>query len=157
MADLDVRIVTLPPMRVLSFYAFCAEPEEAALKRLQEWATPRGLLDDPASYRIFGFDDPAPTPGSPNRGYEFWLTVGPAVQGDAAVPVKQFAGGRYAVTRCPVTNPWQDIPSTWKKLVEWCEGSAYRMGRHQWLEEHIELPPAPPLVFTLDLHLPILE
>jgi DNA gyrase inhibitor GyrI len=157
MADLDVRIVTLPPTRVLSFHAFGTEPETQAMAKLQAWGKEHGLLADPSTYRVFGFDNPESSPGSPNRGYEFWLTAGTDVQGDADVPVKEFRGGLYVVTRCPVKDPYQDIPATWKKLVEWCESSPYRMGRHQWLEEHIEVPNEYPLAFTLDLYLPVVK
>lgn len=156
MSDLNVRIVTLPPLRVLSFSAYGTEPEDEAMANLQAWGKAHGLLDDPSTYRIFGFDNAPASPGSPNRGYEFWLTVGPDVRGDAGATIKQFSGGLYAVADCPVVDPYKDIPARWKQLVEWCESSPYRMGRHQWLEEHIEIPVQYPQRFHLDLHLPII-
>jgi hypothetical protein len=68
-------------------------------------------------------------------------------------------GGLYAVTRCEVNKPWEDIPGTWQKLVKWMEGSKYHHGSHQWLEEH--LGPLDAMggdqPFMLDLHLPIRE
>jgi DNA gyrase inhibitor GyrI len=156
MADLDVRIVTLSPLRVASFHGFGTGPEEIALAKLQGWAEPRGFLDAPQEHRIFGFNNPDPSPGSANYGYEFWIVVGPDVQSDDEATVKEFGGGLYAVTRCDVKNPWQDIPGTWTKLVAWCENSPYRMAHHQWLEEHIVLSTTrPALEFVLDLHLPI--
>jgi DNA gyrase inhibitor GyrI len=156
MADLDVRIVTLPPLRVATFLGYGTNPEELAMTKLQTWAKQRGFLDNRTEHRIFGFDSPVATPGTPNRGYEFWIVVGDDVQSDGEATVKEFGGGLYAVTRCDVRNPWKDIPPTWQKLVAWCENSPYRMANHQWLEETFE-PPAgsPDIQFVLDLHLPI--
>jgi predicted transcriptional regulator YdeE len=65
----------------------------------------------------------------------------------------------YAVTRCEVENPGEDIPRTWQKLVKWMEGSRYHHARHQWLEEHIGPLEAQDnnQPFTLDLYLPVSE
>lgn len=156
MADLDVRIVTLPPLRVASFHGFGAGPEEMAMAKLEAWATARGFLGDKAEHRIFGFNNPEPSPGSTNYGYEIWITVGQDVTSNGAATLKEFGGGLYAVTRCEVKDPGQDIPSTWKKLVAWCENSPYRMANHQWLEEHVVMSLThPPQQFVLDLYLPI--
>ena len=155
MSDLDVRIVTLPPLRVAAFHAFGAGPEMQAWAKLETWAQAKGYMDKPGEHRIFGFNNPDPTPGSPNYGYEFWMMVGPEVQAEEGCTIKEFAGGLYAVTICPVKDAWQDIPATWKKLVAWCESSKYRMVRHQWLEEHLSAPGQPGVEFVLDLHLPI--
>ena len=157
MRDLDVRIITLPPMHVAAFHAFGPGPEMDAWAKLEAWAKPRGYMDKAAARRIFGFNNPDPTPGSPNYGYEFWITVGPEVKEEEGVKIKQFAGGLYAVTICPVRDAWQDIPAAWKKLVAWAESSKYRMARHQWLEEHLTAPGDPSVQFVLDLHMPIAE
>jgi DNA gyrase inhibitor GyrI len=154
MSDLEVRIITLPPMRVASFHGFGEGPETIAWQEMEAWGTAKGFMADRGQHRIFGFNNPDPSPGSPNYGYEFWMVVGPEVQGDARAVIKEFAGGLYAVTRCPVKAPYEDIPGTWAKLVKWCEGSEYRMARHQWLEEHIE-GAGVGLQFVLDLYLPI--
>jgi AraC family transcriptional regulator len=157
MDDLEVRFEQLPPMRVASFHGFGPGPEHLAGDKMRAWAGPRGYPQDPAHHRVFGFNNPDPSPGSPNYGYEFWITVGPEVTADSEAKIMQFAGGLYAVTTCPVRDPWQDIPATWKRLVAWCEGSAYRMAHHQWLEEHLNVPGNPEVQFTLDLYVPIAE
>ncbi|HSN76415.1 MAG TPA: GyrI-like domain-containing protein, partial [Anaerolineae bacterium] len=100
MNTLDVKIVTLDPMRVASVLGFGPSPEVAAWEKLAAWAGPLGLLAGPDRPRIFGFNNPSPTPASPNYGYEFWIEVGPEVQPDGDVQIKQFGGGLYAVTRC---------------------------------------------------------
>jgi len=157
MSDMEVRIVKLPPMRVACVNGFGQGPEGMAFDKMKAWATAQDLLGKP--YRLFGYNNPDPSPGSPNYGYDVWITVDKSVQGDTEARIIDFPGGLYAVTRLEVKNPEGDIPGTWQKLVKWMEGSKYRHGRHQWLEEHIG-----PLEemggeqsFTLDLHLPIEE
>ena len=158
MSDLEVRIVKLDPMRVASFHGFGASPESQAGNKLLAWAKPKGLLDDPAQHRVFGFNNPDPSPGSPHYGYEFWMAVGPDVQPEAEMKIKEFAGGLYAVTRCEVKDdPYNVIPVTWQRLVAWCEDSKYRMAHHQWLEEHLDLAHVWPGAFVLGLYLPIAE
>lgn len=157
MSELEVRVVHLEPMRVASVHAFSASPEYDALEKLMAWAKPKGLLDDPERHRVFGFNNPDPSPGSPNYGYEFWIVVGPDVEPEGEVTVKEFPGGLYAVTRCEVQegeDPGQVIPETWRRLVAWCEDSKYRVAHHQWLEEHTLQHPG---VLLLDLHCPITE
>ena len=70
------------------------------------------------------------------------------------IKIKEFSGGRYAVTRCEGV---QNIHATWQQLVVWREASRYRMGQHQWLEELITLPDGPWDKAQFDLYLPIVE
>ena len=154
MSELEVRIVELEPMRVASVHAYSASPEHDAWNKLIAWAKPQGLLDDPETHRIFGFDNPSPSPGSPNYGYEFWIAVGPEVEPEGEVKIKDFSGGLYAVARCKGV---ENIGPTWKRLVVWGEESKYRHARHQWLEEHIGSADAPQDEegLVLDLYMPI--
>jgi len=156
MSELEVRIVELEPMRVASVHAYSASPEHDAWNKLIAWAKPQGLLDDPETHRIFGFDNPSPSPGSPNYGYEFWIAVGPDVEAEGEATIKEFSGGLYAVTRCQGV---EEIGKTWKKLVAWLQDSKYKKAHHQWLEEHIgPAEPAPgPEELLLDLYAPIAE
>jgi DNA gyrase inhibitor GyrI len=157
MGELEVRIVRLEPMRVASVHGFGESPEEEAWRKLEAWAKSKGLLEDPKRHRIFGFNNPDPSPGSPNYGYEFWIVVGPGVESEGGVKVKDFPGGLYAVTRCEVIgDPYEIIPETWKRLATWLEDSKYTYAHHQWLEEHIRLH-APGQDFVLDLYAPIAE
>jgi DNA gyrase inhibitor GyrI len=154
--QLDVRIISLPALRVASFHAFSSSPEQDAWKKMESWAKPKGLLEKQGQKRIFGFNNPDPSPGSPNYGYEFWITVSPEVLPEAGVQIKEFSGGLYAVTRCEVGDPGDDIYATWQKLVAWLENSSYKHGMHQWLEEHLFVE-IPGKVFVLDLFLPIVQ
>ena len=158
MSELNVQIVKLEPMRVASAYGFGSSPEMVAWQNLVAWAKPKGFLDDPENHRIFGFNNPDPSPGSPNYGYEFWMEVGPDVAPggvpEGEIRVQDFAGGLYAVTGCVGV---ETITATWKALVEWVAGSRYGNGRHQWLEQHLSPDGTPPDALKLDLFLPITE
>lgn len=155
MSDLDVRIVELPPMRVASFFGFGPEPEEMAWQKLREWAGPKGLLRDLEAHPVFGFNNPSPSPGSPNYGYETWIRVEADTQAEEGVTFVDVPGGTYAVTRCPVPKgDLEAIGRTWRKLAAWREDGPYRPGRHQWLEGSVQSD-APELEFVLDLYLPI--
>lgn len=157
MNELDVRIVRLDPMRVASFHGFGTSPEREAARKLIAWAKPMGLLDGPDKHRIFGFDNPSPSPGSPNYGYEFWITIEPCVKTEGVTQIKELPRGLYAVCRCEVDgSPGDIIPATWKHLLAWREASRYDCGSPHCLEEHIS--PWPFSVsdsFVLDLYLPI--
>ena len=156
MSDLKVSVVKLPPQRVASVLAFGPEPEHAAWNKLVAWAEPKGFLNTPEQHPIFGFNNPSPSAGSPNYGYEFWLNVGPEVEPEGEVKIKEVPGGLYAVTRCETQGQPQDvIPATWKALVLWRERSRYKQGTHQWLEKHISGGGEEELV--LDLYLPVAE
>jgi DNA gyrase inhibitor GyrI len=153
---LEVRFVRLPPYRVASAHAYSAQPEYQAWEMLKAWAGSKGLLDPARGARIFGFDNPSPSTGSPNYGYEFWLTVEESVQPEDPIQIKHFPGGFFAVTQ--VTGV-ENIFKTWKALVTWCENSPHQMVDNQCLEEHIGPLniPVKEEELTLDLYLPIAE
>lgn len=156
MSELKVQIKELNSMRVASVYGFGPEPETIAWEKLIAYAGPKGYLDEPRKHRIFGFNNPDPSAGSPNYGYEFWIEVGPQDEPEAEVRILNFRGGHYAVARCEVrAGNYDVIGSTWKKLVTWLEDSPYKLGFHQWLEEMISEEGLPEGDFTLDLYLPI--
>ena len=158
MSEFEVRIATLDAFKVASFLGFGKSPEDLAYAQLFPWARSKGLLDDLTKHRMFGFNNPDPSPGSPNYGYEVWIVIDPDdVSKDDDIEVKTYAGGLYAVTRCVVPKGnIEVISTTWKKLVAWRENSQYRCGSHQWLEESLPLD-LPDTEFVLDLYLPIAE
>jgi DNA gyrase inhibitor GyrI len=159
MENLEVQIKTLPPMRVATLYAYSLSPEIDARQRLVTWAKSHGYWQQAPAVRIFGFDNPPPSEGSPNRGYEFWITVGPDAQPDDQIKIQEFPGGLYAVLRCDVTTaePFDVIPTTWQQLVKWMESSHYKPGNHQCLEEELTRNEENGKNFILDLYLPITE
>ena len=152
MKELDVRIVRLEPTRVASFYGFGQSPEFEALEKLITWAKPKGMLEDRQRHRIFGFNNPGPSHGSPNYGYEFWITVGPEVKPEVDFRIQEFLGGLYAVTRCQGVD---EITETWHQLAKWLVDSSHKPANQQCLEEH--LSPLDIHPYTFDLYAPIIE
>ena len=153
----EIRIVSLPPLRVACVNGFGDSPEGQAFDKMRNWAREHDLLGKP--YRTFGYNNPDPTPGSPNYGYDVWISVDASIQGDDVATILDFPGGLYAVLRVEIKDDFDQIGAGWKRLVTWREGSRYHHGTHQWLEEHIgpleAMGGGQP--FTLDLHLPIRE
>lgn len=152
MSGLDVRIVRLPKMRVASGYGFSDSPEEMAWDKLLRWARENGLLQK-GDVRFFGFNNPNPSPGSPNYGYEQWMMIEPGTEVVGEIKEVNFDGGLYAVTRCKLPQ----IGETWQALLEWCENSQYLHAHHQWLEESITPVGTPFDDVVMDIFLPIAE
>ncbi len=152
MSEFEVRIVTLEAMRVASAYGFGEQPELQAWNTLLTWVKDQGInLEE---QRFFGFNNPNPTPSSPNYGYEQWITFGPEVKSAEGIEIKEFPGGLYAVARC---EGLQHIGDVWKQLVVWREDSKYQEAHHQWLEECFT-PEAERLEdYVFDLYAPIAE
>lgn len=152
MSDLPVRIVNLEAMTVASSYGFGEQPEMQAWENLLNWAREKGFnLQD---HRFFGFNNPSPSPGSPNYGYEQWMTVHPGEKPSNGIEIKEFSGGLYAVTRC---EGLQNITKIWKQLVIWREESGYAYAHHQWLEECFTPEASSLEEFVFDLYTPITE
>lgn len=148
----DVRIVRLESMRVAASLGFGPEPEGLAWEGLTHWAEAAGLAL--TEHRLFGFNNPSPTPGSPNYGYEQWLVLKGETVALGRLEVKDIPAGLYAVMRCKGTPN----PKIWQSLVRWREASPYRAAHHQWLEELL----TPDLLgqwdkVEFDLYLPIAE
>ena len=156
MTRTDVRIVDLPPMRVASALGYGKEPEDQAFSLLLPFAKSIGLEPGDPDYRTFGFNNPNPSPGSPNYGYEVWLPVGPDVEAVDPITIKDVPSAKYAVTRFTGLS---NIGSVWRQLVAWFEDSPYTRPPN-WctcLEEVINPEETEPEKWTFDLYLPIAE
>ena len=161
MEELEVRIVELEPMRVASVRAISETPERDAWEKMRAWAEPKGLLEDIEKHPVFGFNNPDPSPDRKEYGYEFWMRVGPDIESEGDIKIKEFEGGLYAVTTC---NLKQELESeffrkegyleSWKKLVDWVKSSEYQLGQHQCLERAHD-PDASAEEMVLDLYCPI--
>jgi len=152
----DVRIVDLPPMRVASALGYGTEPENQAATMIVEFARSIGLEPGDPGYRTFGFNNPNPSPGSPNYGYEIWLVVGPDVEAKPPIEIKEIPGSRYAVTRFTGLS---NIGRFWRELVAWFEDSPYTRPPN-WctcLEEVTNPAETDPEEWTFDLYLPIAD
>lgn len=151
MSENKVRIITLEPMRVASAHGFGTEPEGIAWDKTLAFVEEKGLKDVEDT-RYFGFNNPNPSTGSPNYGYEQWVTIAPDVEATTDVEIKDFPGGLYAVVRCEGV---ENIGKAWQQLTGWAENSSYKRSHHQWLEEVLTPPPTPESEFVLDLYMPI--
>jgi DNA gyrase inhibitor GyrI len=152
MDEIDVRIVRLPRLRVASAHGFGPSPEEVAWDKLMTWAREKRLLDR-KDVRFFGFNNPNPSPGSPNYGYEQWMTIEADIEASGDIKIKDFEGGLYAVTRCKLPS----IGENWQALARWCDTSPYEHAHHQWLEEGLSPYPTPFEDVVMDIYLPIAE
>lgn len=156
MALKDVRIVDLPDMRVASALGFGTEPEDQAFSILIAFAKRIGLEPGSPGYRTFGFDNPSPSPGSPNYGYEVWLPVGPDVEAEEPITIKEIPGSKYAVTRFTGLS---NIGRVWGELVAWFEDSSYTCPPNwgKCLEEVINPTETDPEKWIFDLYLQIAD
>jgi len=107
-------------MRVASALGFGKEPEHQASTMITEFAKKAGIELDFNKIRMYGFDNPSPSAGSPHYGYEFWLPVDDSVEAIDPIQIKQFTGGMFATTRftglsCLEKNdtPFEQDPEKW--------------------------------------------
>jgi len=140
----------LEPMRVAAALGFGSEPEIEAWDKLMTWARATNHLD--GTQRYFGFNNPAPMPGTPNYGYEQWMAVGADAQPLADVDIKEFEGGLYGVLRC---EGLVTIEEDWARLADWLEHSDYRADPRPCLEELLSSPVLPHSEWVFDLHVAI--
>lgn len=154
MTQRKVDIVELPAMRVASALGFGKEPEMQASTMIHEFAKKAGIELDFNKIRMYGFDNPSPSPGSPNYGYEFWLPVDESVEAIAPIQIKQFTGGTFASTRFTGLS---NIGRVWKELVAWVEDSSYAFGPNycHGLEKNDTPFEQDPEKWTFDLYLPV--
>ncbi|MFX1561336.1 MAG: effector binding domain-containing protein [Promethearchaeota archaeon] len=159
--ELQVEIVQLEPMTVASVQAISKTPEDDAWKKMVAFAEPRGLLKDLKKNPIFGFNNPNPSAGKEEYGYEFWIRINPKTELEEGVVKKKFDGGLYAVTRCNLTKEAASsylqehgMLESWAKLDEWFKSSEYKKANHQWLEKSVN-PNKPDEDLLLDLYFPI--
>ncbi len=155
MEKINVHIVTLPPMRVACVNGFGPSPELAAQEKMRTWAASRKLLETP--FRLFGYNNPAPSAGSPNYGYDVWISVDQALEPDDQVRIIDFPGGMYAVTRVEAAPNGDGIFEAWQALARWVEQSQYtaEYDRRECLEESVYPFQSIEKGFTLDLFEPI--
>jgi len=154
MSKIEVRIVNLPPMRVASALGYGEHPEDQAATMITKFARKLGLEPGDAGYRTFGFNNPNPSKGSPNYGYEIWLVVGPDVEAEDPIEIKDVPGAKYAVTRFTGLS---HIGEVWRGLVAWFEDSPYTRPPN-WstcLEEIVNPAETDPEAWVFDLYLPI--
>lgn len=156
MALKEVWVVDLPPMRVASAHGFGRNPEDEAARQIADFAKAIGVDLKSGLVRTYGFNNPSPSPGSANYGYEIWLPIGPDVKATGSIEIKDVPGSKYAVTRFTGLS---NIGRVWKELVAWFEDSPY-MAPPNWcqcLESPLKWGEPDPEKWVFDLYLPVAE
>ncbi|MFX0092509.1 MAG: GyrI-like domain-containing protein [Candidatus Hodarchaeota archaeon] len=161
--DLDVEIRKLEAMKVVSVCVISRTPENDAWAKMEAWAKPLGLLNDPINHPVFGFNNPNPQPGKSEYGYEFWIRIYEDVEIDEGMEIKEVEEGLYACITCNLTEELEStffkekgVLESWYKLTQWVETSKYKKGGNRCLERAHE-PGSSEGDFFLDLYLEIKE
>lgn len=157
METMEVRIERLASMWVASVHEIGESPETEAWEKLRSWAEIFGLADDLERHPVYGFNNPNPSPGGTGYGYEVWMAVdeGQDPGPEGVVTIKEFPGGRFAVTRCRLFGE-PGVMEVWKRLWRWVQASPYRWRATHELEKLCN-PDAPEADLELELYLPIEE
>ena len=154
MNEFDIRIETLPPMRVAYYKTFSQHPEAEASGTLWAWAEQVGICMHPVSERRFGFNNP-PSCDTPSLvyGYESWITIPADINPTGEIRVKQFPGSLCAVTSI---EKLANIGSAWKHLYNWCQDTdEYEHAHIDGLEEVLSPVGTPEEQLRFILWLPI--
>jgi effector-binding domain-containing protein len=138
---MEVRLERLETMRALYAHALSETPEEDAASKVRGWAEPRGLLDEGSGARHFGRNT-YPTNDPEPHGYESYITIGPDVEAEDSLEIREIPGGLYAALRF---KGLENIAEAWGRIHGWVEESEYEMvdwrrGEHGWVngyEEHL--------------------
>ena len=156
MTDLTVEMRDLDEMVVVSGSGFGVEPEPLAWNLIFEFAALHGLEVGSGEHRFFGFNNPGPSPGNPDYGYEQWMTIDPGVGVEAPLTRKEIPRSRYVATRFVGL---QNITDTWREFLKWFDdrGLERSAGDEPCLEELRNPAANSPELWEFDLYLPISE
>ena len=134
----NVRIIHLPPCTVAASHYFGENPEQNALKPLEEFVRSMELYKIKPDLRMFGFNNPSPE-GNETYGYEFWVTIPDDLDVPSPLQKKTFKGGLYAA-HCINMGDFQE----WQYLGQWVASSndyeydeREPIGMQGCLEEHL--------------------
>ncbi len=93
---MEIRIVYLPPAEVASYQYVGENPEDSAGEMILEFIRKTGLAGIKPDFRLYGFNNPSPSEGQKEYGYEFWVTIPEDMEVEAPLKKKHFDGGLYA-------------------------------------------------------------
>ncbi len=129
--DPKIKVIRdLPAMRVASFAGIGRSPEMDALGKMHDWAGKSGILDCP--YRIFGFNNPPPSEGKPEYGYEVWITLPEGFECEDARMI-EMPPRTYAVMHAVLS----EIEISWRHFSKWLSLGRYEYSGGNCLEEHL--------------------
>ena len=116
--DLRIRFVVLPPMTVASSHFIGENPEENAIKGIESFVQETGLYEKKPDARLFGFNNPSPSPSQQFYGYEYNVTIPEDMNVPTPLVKKQLSGGLYAALTIDFPNFHE-----WELLNKWLENS----------------------------------
>ena len=141
LSEMEVLLERLETMCAAYIHALSDTPEKDAGRKMMDWARPKGLLEESVGARLFGRNT-YPTDKPEPHGYEFYLTVGPDIEPEGDIEIREIPGGLYAVLRFKnlhhIREAWQHL-WTWMKKSEY-EYAGLKKGEHGWVngfEEHV--------------------
>jgi DNA gyrase inhibitor GyrI len=156
---MDIRLERLKTMLAVHTHVLSDTPEEDAGKRIQDWARSNGLFGN-MRCRLFGRNT-YPTDNPESHGYEFYLTIQPAMELTSDMDTGIIPGGLFAVLRF---KNLERMGEAWKKMWRWIEANEHEYvgwtkGDYGWVngfEEHINWQTDKPItewIFDLWVHL----
>lgn len=127
----ELKIITLPEMRVAVCNIVSESPEEEALNKVLEWAESEKIM---GTARIFGFNTSPYSKESSEYGWAACVTISEDIDLPDYLEEKRMSGGLYASLSCvnEVYDSWQKVMILLKESNEY-EVDQTRLG----LEEHI--------------------
>ena len=146
---MDVRIETIPPMRV-AFIRHVGPYQSVgqAWGRLFAWAGPRGLAARAPKMIGVCHDDPEVTPPDKIR-YDACIVVDDSIRPEGDIGVQEIGGSEYAVTTH--RGPYENLGQTYARLCgEWLASSGRELRSSPPLEVYRNSPQtvAPPDLLT---------
>ena len=134
MQNIAVRLVDLHPMHVVAANGYGQYPETEAWDLILDFTKQRRIDPWDRRHRFFGFNNPDPSPETPEYGYEQWMTIDTGTAVEDPLHVRDFTGGRYATVHI---HGLDSIGDAWQHLVGWCAENGYTIAtdREPCLEE----------------------
>ncbi len=138
----NTRILYIPPATVAASHSIGPEPEDVAGEAINRFILTEHLFERKPDYRLFGFNNPNPTPEDESHGYEFWVTIPDDMEVPAPLVKKHMEGGLYAA-HCIKMGNFDE----WRHFWNWAHHNdvcVYEerepMGMFGSLEEHLNAP-----------------
>ncbi|BCZ46789.1 hypothetical protein psyc5s11_28560 [Clostridium gelidum] len=158
----DIKVLKkLETMRVAYYCYYGKHSEDNAFTVMREWINKTGMNINEQKLRIWGFDNPSPSEGHDEYGYEVCITIDEDIDvNDDKIKTKFLDGGLYAVIGVKPDENGEigyEIMKAWKRFNNWLTDSKYIYGGHQWLEEHLGFDDNFNHIGGVDLYMPIME
>ncbi len=153
--SLKVEIVKMPDTKVIAVQVIGTEPETKAWQKMEAWLKEHNFNKE--ELKIYGFNNPNPTPGKEEYGYEFYVPTNLNLEEDDTIKIKEMKGGTFAVTECLVKGDFEQITRSWKELIGWVKDHPDYEFEADYCYEHHPDPNASPEDFILNLYLPVVE